>query len=110
MARLIARRLARLEQRAEAAHFMRQALDAAREQRRNPGELLASVQEGRAWLRWDHARHPPPVYPDGRIDLEPSIRRFAVWAGVDPDETVREVTARLTALERGDPDKDGSCG
>jgi hypothetical protein len=49
------------------------------------------------------------VYPDGRIDIEPSIRRFAVWAGVDPDETVRELTARVAALERGETEKDVPC-
>jgi hypothetical protein len=109
MARLMTRRLARLEQRADTARFVRHALDQARDARRGPGELLAIAREEVAWWRWDHARHPPPVYPDGRIDMEPSIRRWAAWAGVDPDETVRDVTARLTALERGEPKKDGPC-
>jgi hypothetical protein len=103
MARLTARRLTRLEQRADAARFIRQAFDLAREQRRHVGELVASAQEHRAWFRWDHARHPPPVYPDGRIDLEPSIRRWAMWAGHDPDLAVRDLTAIIERRTAGGP-------
>jgi hypothetical protein len=97
MARLTAR-LARLEQRAEAARFVRHAQDHARKTRNGPGELLAMAREEIAWWRWDNARHPPPVYPDGRIDIEPSVRRWAAWAGVDPDKAVREFMA---IVERG---------
>jgi hypothetical protein len=102
MARLTAR-LERLEERADAARFIRQALDLARDQRRHLGELVASAQEHRAWFRWDDARHPPPVYPDGRIDLEPSIRRWAMWAGHDPDLAVRELMAIIERRTAGGP-------
>jgi len=106
----MARRLARLEQRAVSARYVRRALDLAREQRRNPGELLVLAREELNWHRWDYARHPPPVYPDGRIDIEPSLRRWAAWVGIDPDKVVREWTAHIAALERGEPEKDGPCG
>ena len=110
MARLMWRRLARLEHCAEAARYVRLVIGLAREQHRNPSELLASAQEQAAWFRWDQARHPPPAYPDGRIDIEPSIRRWAAWAGIDPDEAVQEFAACIDAFERGEPKKDGPCG
>jgi hypothetical protein len=95
MARLIRRRLARLERLALEAEYVRHALDLAREQRRNLSEVLVMAREDAAWWRWEHARHPPLVRPDGRIDFEPCIRRWAVWTGLDPDVAVRELRARV---------------
>jgi hypothetical protein len=102
MARLTAR-VGRLERRAAEASWARAALDAAREQGGPAGELVAMMREALVWWRWESARHPLPVLPDGRVDMEPAIRRWAAWAGVDPDTAVGEMRTWVEPMTKRRP-------
>src|SRR4051812_24565376 len=57
--------------------------------------MLAGRRWLHTWMVWDHAQHPPRMYPNGKMDIEPSLRRLAVAVDVDPDEAVRQARAIL---------------
>ena len=85
---MIRRRLVRLEQQATELELRQRAAELAAELRRPVDQVLTDLREAAAWLAWDHMVHPPPVWPDGRVDLEPSLRRMAAAFGQDPDAYV----------------------
>ena len=92
---MIRRRLVRLEQQATELELRQRAAELAAELRRPVDQVLTDLREAAAWLAWDHMVYPPPVWPDGRVDLEPSLRRMAAAFGQDPDAYVESCRGRM---------------
>src|SRR5947209_1134407 len=56
----------------------------------DPGAVLAEARQALAWCRRYRLQH-GARWIEGRLDLEPESRAYAVAHGLDPDELVAQV-------------------
>ena len=93
-------RVQRLERATRELTLRRRATTLAAERGQSPDEVLADLRRFGAWRAQDRARYPQPVRSDGKVDIEPQLRRMALAFGRDPDAAVQEAKLLLAHWKR----------
>ena len=83
-------RVTRLEAVAEEARLYRLMTRQAAKLGRPVDSVWAEWRRHAVWFARDRLLHPVAATGDGRVDLEPQVRRLAAELGVDPDAAVAE--------------------